>query len=329
VVGRPFGIGRRGSVELVPPRVRHHPVRRVRLLPTVVDARLPNGERPVILHRAAIAVESGCREPECSETVRVDEPRIRPPLGCPPRPLDVELALSDDSQTRASSHRDGVDRRSRGAIERRVARELLHLERQDVRVPELHVVELVSALPHLGGGDPGRGHKTVHFHAIQPEGLSGAVDRVLEEGRLFGDGVGIHHVVLDQRWRPRLGDDRDDPQRGYREDRRPPRCKDAPAGRQERGRREADGRGYRDVGEHPQAKQLDVYVDVMRPGERLALPSLCLPQLRREGRQVQAPSEQQQGKAPEQREMYARGVSGPERPPAECARDGVDDYRRQ
>src|SRR5204863_9364 len=118
-------------------------------------------------------------EPEGAEAMGVDEAAVVPSPSGPLHVADIELPLADDCEPRPAAGGDRVERGLAGPVERRLARELLHLEAQDVRVPKLDVVELTSVAPHVGGRDPRLGNESVHAHTRQSERLPCADDRVL------------------------------------------------------------------------------------------------------------------------------------------------------
>src|SRR5262245_54047778 len=121
----------------------------------------------------------------------VDQAAVVPTSSCSLNMTGIELALANDGEPRAGPGRRRVERRLPRAIERRLARELLHLEPQDVRVPKLDVVQLTSIAPDVSGSDPRPGDELVHAHARQPKRLPGPSDRVLEERSLPDDRVVI------------------------------------------------------------------------------------------------------------------------------------------
>ena len=70
-------------------------------------------------------------------------------------------------------------------------------------------------------------------------------------------------------------------------------------------------------------------VDVVRAREGLVRLGGRLRKLGREGLQMQAPGQEEQGGGAEQREVNAGGVGGPERPPGDRTRMHVDGDRNR
>ncbi len=163
----------------------------------------------------------------------------------------------------------------------------------------------------------------MHVDLVEAERAARGRDRVAEEAALRLERMGLDEDPMDKRGCPRLGDERHEAEREQRQDHRIPGGASAtPSGEVRRGH-EPGGADDGEDREQLQSRQAEVEVDVVHAGKRLRM----LPKSDRERLELNAPRDEEQGKAQQQCYVHACRAWKLEWPPGRRASEQVHHQR--